>query len=153
MAKISLRKALQQKNILVGKIKETRALISSKNSYVEGTPEGSLADVRFLLTVENGLTSKLVNLKSSITVANIGIYRTLCELEEAKSYISYLCGIHTREGAEEIGYGDRVKTVKHVAQITESEIRALKVVEAAKIEALQEAVDEYNARTTIEYDL
>lgn len=147
MEKFSLRKALQKKNMMAGEIKKLQNLIASKNSYVDGAPEGSREDVKALM-VELGLArANLIALKTAVTKANVGIYGTLCELDELKSYISFLDTVQSREGVHRLS---DTNVVIWLAQYSEKEIRSMKADIQKQLEVLQERVDEFNTITYIE---
>jgi hypothetical protein len=95
MAKMSLRKALQKKNLLVGKIRGLQTLISSKNVFTDETPENNREDTKVLLADLVKMRDGLIALKSAVTVANVPIYPTLARISELKSYIEFLNGIST----------------------------------------------------------
>ena len=153
--KMTLRKALQKKNILAGQIRELRELIEQKNSYDESLPETTRVDTTKLMASLLTLQIKLVNLKSAITVANTEIYPTLAHLDETKGFIKFLDGIDTKEGTFEQGgrFGGPSIKITFKAYISEAKIREMKAAGQLEIEDLQEKIDEFNAAHFIEVDL
>lgn len=156
MAKMSLRKALQKKNLLVGKIRGLQTLISSKNVFTDETPENNREDTKVLLADLVKMRDGLIALKSAVTVANVPIYPTLARISELKSYIEFLNGISTNEGktTQRVhGFSQEVLVMVNKATLSEKDIRALKEETEKEIEILQEKVDDFNASTFIEVDL
>lgn len=156
MAKMSLRKALQKKNLLVGKIRGLQTLISSKNVFTDETPENNREDTKVLLADLVKMRDGLIALKSAVTVANVPIYPTLARISELKSYIEFLNGISTNEGKTTHrvhGFSQEVLVLVNKATLSEKDIRSLKEETEKEIESLQEKVDDFNASTFIEVDL
>jgi hypothetical protein len=156
MAKMSLRKALQKKNLIVGKIRGLQTLISSKNVFTDETPENNREDTKVLLADLVKMRDGLIALKSAVTVANVPIYPTLARISELKSYIEFLNGISTNEGktTQRVhGFSQEVLVMVNKATLSEKDIRALKEETEKEIEILQEKVDDFNASTFIEVDL
>ena len=153
---MSLRKALQKKNLLVGKIRGLQTLISSKNVFTDETPENNREDTKVLLADLVKMRDGLIALKSAVTVANVPIYPTLARISELKSYIEFLNGISTNEGktTQRVhGFSQEVLVMVNKATLSEKDIRALKEETEKEIEILQEKVDDFNASTFIEVDL
>lgn len=155
MAKMSIRKALQKKNLLVGKIRGLQTLISNKNVFTDETPENNREDTKVLLADLVKMRDGLIALKSAITVANVHIYPALARINELKSYIEFLKGISTNEGkTTQRVYGASEFLVQvNKATLSEKDIRSLKEETEKEIEDLQEKVDDFNASTFIEVDL
>lgn len=156
MSKMSLRKALQKKNLLVGKIRGLQTLISSKNVFTDETPDNNREDTKVLLADLVKMRDGLIALKSAVTVANVPIYPTLARICELKSYIEFLNGISTNEGktTQRVhGFSQEVLVLVNKATLSEKDIRALKEETEKEIESLQEKVDDFNASTFIEVDL
>jgi hypothetical protein len=152
MERISLRKALQKKNLKAGRIKTLQNLIATKNSYKEGTPDGSREDVKALMIELTNERNGLIALKTAVTKANVGIYPVLCELDELKSFMSFLDTIQTLEGAQQqhVRMGQDPIVTQQVAQYSEKDVRNIKAETQKKLEELQEKVDEFNSVTYIE---
>ena len=100
--KITLRKALNLQNKLVGEINELGSIIVSHNRYETG--RNSLSekiDVKLKLSEYIKKKNDLISLKIAIVNANANsdgsnsIYGTLTKIEETKSLISFLKGIQT----------------------------------------------------------
>jgi hypothetical protein len=155
MAKMSLRKALQKKNLLVGKIRGLQTLISSKNVFTDETPENNREDTKVLLADLVKMRDGLIALKSAVTVANVSIYPTLARISELKSYIEFLNGISTNEGktTQRVYGAQELLVLMNKATLSEKDIRSLKEETEKEIEDLQEKVDDFNASTFIEVDL
>lgn len=150
MSKMTLRKALQKKNILAGKIAELRTLIKSKNSYLEGTAANQMVNTLAVYAEMHSLVGNLVELKSAITRANIDLYPLLAELEESKGMIGYLSSIPAKEEVENVGYGEREIKRTWKCHMTEPRIRELRAQYQTRVEKIQEDIDEYNATHFVE---
>jgi hypothetical protein len=152
--KITLRKALQLKNNMVGNISKIRLLIRKKNVFVrETTPESAMEDTRSLMIKLEGEVASLVRLKTALAKANVGIYETLCTLEELKARISFLGEIPYSEGKSLAGMNNGVAIYHNTeVHINEKAIRQMTEETQKEIEKLQEKVDEYNGTTFIEIE-
>ena len=146
MAQVRIRKALQIKNRLVGEISNFNKLVMNNNSHQECT---SKFDVMTLLADRAKAVEKLILVKTALALANVAIYEKLARMSEAKDNIKFLRALNTTEGENEVGYGERSKTVKIVASVN-----AVMVEDAVKaltldIEKLQDEVDYFNSTTEI----
>lgn len=146
MTQVRLRKALQIKNRLAGEVAQLSKLIQLNNSHREGT---SRFDVKELVAKRNATVEKLVAVKTALATANVGIYGKLATIAELKNEISFLRGLNTNEGEEDLGYGERAKTVKIVAVITANDVEANVNDLTLQIEKLQDEVDYFNSTTEI----
>jgi len=151
--RMTLRRVLQKKNILAGQIKEIAFLIREKNVYDTNDAESTRVNTEEVLEKYLSEKEKLIQLKSAITVANIGIYPILARLEEAKDTITLLSSISTGEGTRKSIHMGTIVEITTIAHIKEATIRERKVALQALIEQLQEEVDEYNATHFIEVEL
>lgn len=152
---MSLRKALQKKNILVGKIKELQSTLGSHNTYKADEPMGNRVDTHDTLGELLKQTRNLVRLKTEITKANIGIYNVLAQLAETKSLINIMQSVDTDE---------RAPSTRTMGSVVVNDPGTLVWIgRAAKddliedwrkqVEELQEQVDEYNVETSISVEL
>lgn len=153
MAMITLRKALVKKNQLKGRVSELRGLIGRKNSHRSDAAHTSMVDVRAAMEELDATVVKLIQLKTEISKANVGIYHTLACLEETKAKIEWIGGLDTFEGAKPasvFGVSGEQQPLTYVAQLKEDELRSMKAGLQKTVEELLERVDEFNSTTMIE---
>jgi predicted secreted protein len=146
MAQVRIRKALQIKNRLAGEVANLNKLIQANNSHREGVAQ---FDVKKLLADRNATVAKLVAVKTALAVANTSIYGKLATLAEIKDEIKFLRNLNTTEGEEELGYSERARTVKIVAEVTAVDVEANVARLTLEIEKLQDEVDYFNSTTEI----
>lgn len=146
MTQVRIRKALQIKNRLAGEVANLNKLIQANNSHREGQVE---FNVKELLDKRNIAVQKLVAVKTALAVANVSIYGKLARMAELKDEIKFLRGLNTSSGEEELGYGERAKTVKIVAEVTAADVEANVTRLSLEIETLQDEVDFFNSTTEI----
>ena len=146
MAQVRIRKALQVKNRLAGEVAQLGKLIQANNSHRDGQAK---FDVSELVAKRNTAVQKLVAVKTALAVANVSIYEKLARMAEFKNEIALLRGLNTNEGEEELGYGERAKTVKVVATINAAQVEANVNALTLEIEKLQDEVDYFNSTTEI----
>lgn len=146
MAQVRIRKALQVKNRLAGEIANLNKLIQANNSHREGTVE---FDVKELLNKRNAAVEKMIAVKTALAVANVSIYGKLARMAELKDEIKFLRGLNTTSGEEDLGYGERAKTVKIVAEVTAAHVEDNVARLSLEIETLQDEVDYFNSTTEI----
>ncbi len=146
MAQVRIRKALQIKNRLAGEVAQLGKLIQANNSHRDGQAK---FDVGVLLVKRRDTVQKLVAVKTALALANVGIYEKLARMAELKNEVALYRNLNTTEGEEDLGYGERAKTVRIVASVTapmvESNVTALNL----EIEKIQDEVDFFNSTTEI----
>ncbi len=147
--KITLAQALKEKNRLAGEITNLWNLVQRENSCWENHTR--CIDIRQTLETIGTYTEKLIELKTKIGKANKDNLENMYSLEELKNKISKLDGIDTGEDIKFLGVREETKMVRS-AEVKASEI--LKMKKALQIECnrLQDALDAYNVRNTIEFD-
>ena len=153
MANVTIAKALNMKNKLVGEKVRLFGLFRHTNSRREDAkinykPEELLA--QYESTVE-----KLIAVKTAIANANVAIYDKIYRIAELKSKISELRAVGTNDKDEEQERYVRgkdepeVKIVKHVAFLNDVKMDAKVKGLEAEIEALQDAVTAFNHTQTV----
>ena len=148
MAKISLAKALKEKNKIVSKIKDLETKIQQNNVTIKGNNFAYKTEE--LLPALINEKSKLVTLKAKIFDANSPIYKEILELAEAKAHLKFLKSLNTQEGIVVERYND--KETNYVAQIGVQKRDAMVEEYQSKVDALQEKIDVYNHTSSIEID-
>lgn len=146
LKKISLRKALQTKKTLVGDIAKLRANITKFNSQRTPNPH---VDVHALISEYQDKTTKLMNLKTAITKANIGIYSEIVMAEEFKSQIALFESLDTDEEGLEYRAGEAVKYTKTVAINYAKKMDYVKTLRT-ELEEILDKIDGFNTNTMIE---
>ena len=92
----------------------------------------------------------MISLKQKIARANVGISDKLAELSEVKVMLSHLKTIPAKEGKQVESYSEDYVLV---AEIKKAELTAEMESLQLRANALQDDIDEFNARTRIEFEL
>lgn len=157
MARITLRKALNKKNKLIGRIKELEAHIARNfNKSVQYVDGQALSCRQMDITKEYkelfDTKNKLVLLKSALAKANVGIYEKIYHIAELKADITWLRGLNTVAGKSVNEYGDKTYITESTPFKSAEEVMAMIKYDEGMIEAFQEQIDEFNSVTFIEFD-
>lgn len=152
MKTVNLAKALKLKNSLVGEINRLKETLTRENS--RSTESTSTVNREQVYNDIVNKTLSLVSLKGAIAKANVGLYTTLAEIAEAKSFIAYLKGLNTADGVvrTEGRFGGTGLETKFSAFFTQEKVDAEVAKIQKRIEELQDVADNYNALTTISID-
>ena len=148
---VTIARALKEKNRVAGRLAKARQLVGAENSTEKKIPRR--VDVAAVREEARTLAERLVAIKSAIAVANTPIVGKIIELDEVKSAISWLNGMDVREGVfEESNYGGKI--VKEYESVLGKDA-VLKEVESLqrRADALQDALDEFNASTKVEIEI
>lgn len=159
--KLTLRKALQKKNKLVGEATRIRQLIAKSNQtlYIIRETDGvedkvvSTApkyDIKELMKQLQATVDGLVSLKTTIAKANVAIYEKIYRMSELKNEINQIRSLNTRDGRNE-DYNGKVTVTEVVYDELWVDEKVKQLEE--EIEKLQDEIDEFNAKTTIEVAL
>ena len=146
---ISLARAFKERARLNQKILETLNHIKEENSIIEGGVRSF--DIRKKYQELHALTDKLITLKQAISRANAGIDDKLAELAEVKNLLARIKEIPTGEGKQVREYSS--DAVVYTAEIKKGEITEEMETLRQRINSLQDEIDEFNARTRIEFEL
>lgn len=145
---VSLARALKEKNRIAGRLRKAQELVKKENRKVSGSPRA--VDVAATLAESERLSALLAAVKAAIAKANDGIVATIVELEEVKSMIAFLGSVNTDDEVEvERDYRGNVERRWDVA-VRQPEILAKTTALQERADALQDALDEYNAKTRVE---
>ena len=147
--KISLIRAFKERSRIIRQIDLINRQIREENSIIEGGLRS--IDVRQSYAEYTRLCSKLITLKKAISRANCGIIGKLVELAEIKSFCRQLKLIPVKDGRQEPGYDESEVKVMN-AELKKAEIAAEAEALQARMDALQDEIDEFNARTLIEFE-
>ena len=145
--KITLAKAFKERSRLNRKIQDILGLIRDENSIAEGGVRS--IDVREKFSEFKDLGTKMIALKQAIGRANAGIADRLVEIVELKEIRSKLLAIPTNEGRQRTFPEEHIL----VAEIKKAEILAEAEELQGRIDKLQDEIDDFNARTHIEFEL
>lgn len=149
--RITVARALKEKNRVAGRLAKARTLVGKENSKDKDVMRG--IDVAETYALAKTLRDKLVSIKTAIALANNPVISKIIELDELKSEISYLNELDAKEGkVVSTDYGVRIERDME-AVIHQSDV--LKEVEAlqSRADRLQDELDEFNATTRIEIEV
>lgn len=163
--KMSIARALKEKNRLVGRINQVRSLLSSENVkiFTVSVGEGERpdydamrkeceakrrVDVAALEMEWKALKERLAELKIAIQKANAGAIDVLVRLQEAKSHLAEIDQIQYGENdVSDMGCGRyRVCSAVFGQEYQLSEKKKY----GDLVNELQDRIDEYNASTQVE---
>ncbi len=155
--KVTIAKALNMKNRLVGEKERLFQLFRHNNSRVADTKTNY--DPKQLLADYEAAVDKLVAVKTAVAKANVAIYDKIYRIAELKSKVAQLRAVNTNDKDEETTrmvrgadghYVDEPKTIKHIAHLNdvamEQKIKGLE----SEIEGLQDSVTAFNHTETVE---
>ena len=145
--KITLAKAFKERSRLNRKIHDALELVRDENSIVEGGVRS--IDVRRKFAEVKALGTKMILLKQAINRANAGIADKLVEIVELKELRSRLMAIPAHDGRQKTFPEEYVLT----AEIKKAELIAEAERLQNRIDELQDEIDDFNARTRIEFEL
>lgn len=144
--KITLARALKERSRLAGKLKRNFELINKENSMISGSSRNF--DLRALYEECRQLHLRLIQIKQIIAKANAPIAEKLVEMDEIKSMISYLRSVNTTIGLKKEGFSSECTRFDVVLNGAELIVEADRL--QAKVEDLQDELDEFNALTKVE---
>lgn len=146
---MNLSQALKQKNRLAGELVRQQQILQRENT--RRSDSVSNVDPKVVWDQIINLSDQLGELKGKITQANVGIYPALERMAELKSRIVFVQGMGKREGPEVTFVGRDQEKVEYTwTSFINQEDSDKKVLELqAEIDALQDAVDEFNAVTVL----
>jgi hypothetical protein len=148
---VSIARALKEKNRVAGRLAKAREIIQQENSKDKSLPRR--VDVEATYAEAKMLEARLIAIKSAIAQANNPIVAKIIELDEVKSEIAFLNGINVKEGRfEEVSYGNKI--VRDIEAVVGQARVLAEVAELQKrADALQDALDEFNASTKVEIEI
>ncbi len=143
---MTIKQALKEKNRLIKAIEDEFKKVYAYNSIDEGNvrPYSTVDALSNIMTLEEGL----IDLKTKIHRANIGVYDKIFRLSELKSLAKKLNQIDCSEGKVSDRYSRVEPSIKTAElSIVERDVRVKSIEE--EIERLQEELDTHNATTSI----
>jgi hypothetical protein len=145
---INLAKALKLKNRLTGRIAKLTQTVQTYNSTQEKAEQ---IDVRTAYTQRADFVRRLTDLKMAVALANTPIQKDIFTLAELKAEVALLASLNTKHGTVNEGY-PTAGQVTYVAQFRKGEVDNLTTALEARIDALQDKLDAFNATTNITVD-
>lgn len=151
---MNISKALKEKNRLTGKIAQLQKKVMTYNVKNEGEP--SDFDSLEVLKELQFAWAYLIDLKTKIAKANIGIADKLIELTEAKAELTFWNSFNNAGPAKTIVKSNKfngretveVETVR-LSGITSKEVFDYRDSVQERIDALQDEIDIFNGSTMI----
>ena len=149
VTRVTVARALKEKNRVANKLSTVRARIRAENS-IETNVKRTF-DIGMLLREAEALYKRLIAIKTAIAVANTEIAEKLIRMSELKSSIEWLRSIPTQEGTfQETSYRDAVINRTFTTVLTSQELISMAEATQTEIENLQDEIDEFNATKYIE---
>ena len=143
---MTIKQALKEKNRLIKAIEDEFKKVYSYNSIDEGNvrPYSTVTALENIMTLEEGL----IDIKTKIHRANMGVYNKIFRLSELKSLAKRLSQINCDEGKVTDRYSRTEPSVKTAEVSVVDRDSRVKMIEE-EIELLQEELDTHNATTSI----
>ena len=143
---MTIKLALKEKNRLIKAIDDEFKKVYSYNSIDEGNtrPYSTVTALENIMTLEEGL----IDIKTKIHRANMGVYNKIFRLSELKSLAKRLTQINCDEGKVTDRYSRTEPSVKTAEVSVVDRDSRVKMIEE-EIELLQEELDTHNATTSI----
>lgn len=140
---MKLAKALKLKNRLAGEVAQLKELLTQQNS--RPSRQKFDYDNTQVLGELRAKIDELIQTKAAIGAANAAIYAQIFRLAELKGLVATLKALPTKEGVyvESLGYAQSVE-VEYTAQLKKAEVDRLIQELETEIQALQDALDEFN---------
>jgi Na+/phosphate symporter len=148
MITVSLAKALKLKNKAIEDYNSATSEVLINNS--KDVDETKILDAKERYEDVKSLMTSLIALKTKIHEASAPIRSQIFELGELKNLLSRVRNLNTKSGVvKENQYGSGLVTRTFEASITEADKKAEIVRIEALIVTIQDAIDDFNANTTI----
>src|SRR5204862_6762600 len=99
-----------------------------------------------------GKLNELVSVKTALAVGNAEAYEKIFRLAEIKGLAVTLAGMETKQGVFHEGgrFGEPAYEVEYIAQIGKADVDKLTDELKNEIQALQDALDEFNFAHSVE---
>jgi len=147
--KITLARALKEKNRIKREMSRLQKIIQSHNSQLADKWQSPYV-IKDVLLRYSQLKDNLIYLKTKIQEANIPIYGFIFQMSEARSMIDWLSSLDTRDGKHESPYNDSINEYR--AQINRQELDEILRELTLRIDELQDKIDEFNHTTKIDIE-
>lgn len=150
--KITLARGMKVKNRLTGRLSSLWKDITSYNSTIKGSES---IDVKPLYERYNKGQELLISLKVAIATATTPMTKNLVEMSELRGLVKNLGGLITTHGIQHANAYRRVqdeKPLEYIAQFRKQDVDKLVKEYETRIDTLQEELDTFNHKATIEID-
>lgn len=142
---MNIKQALKRKNKLASKLKQALAIMSTSNSIVVGANAAYSSQAKLKEATDTAM--ELVALKAKIHAANVPVAGLIFEASELKGMIQALRNMSCNSGAV---YGYRSETpIQYTAEISELRRDELVADLEARLDEINEQLDQFNAITQI----
>lgn len=151
MNQVSIAKALKIKSRLTGELALVTREIQQRNSYCKERTN-TIVDTKPLIVRYDRLMDQLIEVKSKISIANLGIYPRMERMNQLKAKLTAFKELSCRDDKEP-GIVTRTGETKEsiwLCSISEEERNTMVATIQRDIENIQDSLDEYNASTRIE---
>ena len=145
--KISIAKALKEKERVAAKLEQARKLVSRYNSVRSGVACPVSVKEQYALVLE--LEGKYLELKKAIAMANGPVMDKLAEMLVLRGCIAYRDTINTTVAAPAEGY-ERNEIVPFNVTLSEMDVIEAKSALQDRLDALQDELDTFNATHTVD---
>lgn len=149
MQKVSLARALKERKRLAGQLVYEMNLISQENSKLEGEPKHF--DVQAEMHDAEEMMERLIGIRTAISEANFRLIPKLVELDEVKSIIPRVQAIDVKE--DSIYKVEEKREIKREVVFSKKEIIHRVAHLQHRMNAIQDEIDDYNAKTQVVIDL
>lgn len=149
--KMTLARALKEKNRLAGELNRCWDLVCRENSRREDVSRTT--DIAELYNTIHVYREALIELKQKIGLANANNLERIYRMEECKNELRRLEGINTNEMSDFQEIGDsNYKEFKRTVVFTAAQVHEMKQALQMECNNLQDELDEYNASTKIDFE-
>ena len=149
--KITLARALKEKNRLAGEISRIWGMIARENSKREDVER--IVDVAEMHDKVHLYTEKLIELKTKIGIANAENLERIYRMEECKSELSHISDINTEDTPFFQKITDSTyKEYKRTVVFTAQQVWEWQQCLQDECNRLQDEMDAFNSNTTIEFE-
>jgi len=140
---MNINKALKLKNKLTRELLEISQNIQKHN---RSKTDKFAYDIKQLLDDYFKKQTEIINLKVAINNASVGAYKYIQTIAETKGNLTMLARINTEDGPD--AYHDKIS---YTVALTHHDIDTLKKANQELLESNQEALEDYNFKTNIDW--
>ncbi|PWK28236.1 hypothetical protein LV89_01017 [Arcicella aurantiaca] len=142
---MKIAKALKQKNKIVAELKMLRERIEEYNSVISGNPRPyDITEIQVQLMTK---MQELVSLKTRLAQANTLVYSKIFELSELKGLAKFYKDLEIKDGLSKDHRYDETQNYESELKVKQRDELVSEL--EARIEIIQDELDEFNALTEI----
>jgi myosin heavy subunit len=149
--KITLAKALKIKNKLIGELKESSAVLSSKNTIESG--KEPIVDIVDEVIKYNAIQIKLIAIKSAISEMNATIQSEIFRQAELRTELSMWKRMMNESLNPMSGWGPSRDSVEYKSVIGYNQLKQIVDSLVDEIDRIQDKLDTYNHKKMIDIDM